>query len=311
MAADIDIAFLHSLALDAEDTRVLDRIAADRRTLLAGGTLPEPGRPLQLKLDIDPCLRPSSRGPADPLILTLRSDLAPASLDTLIELFRDGVHTRVAGFREIDAGPRASGAARATGTGTTPPAPAPATLIDLGANEGFYTLLMKRCNPQLRVIAVEPVAENAALLRRNVSENGVTGVTVIEAAVTAQSGEIEIETYPHVGSVASTDLQAFPRPWIHADRIRRRAVPSRTFAELFRAHNLEAADIVKMDVEGSEEEIITGNLETLRACRRIVVECHGTAVRERCTAALRSLGYRIILEEAKRSGDVYAVSSAG
>lgn len=283
MAAHIDIDFLHGLAVDAEDRVVLDRISADRDTLLAGGALREPGELLQLKLDMDRCLRPVA--PGAPLVLTLQSDLAPSSLDTIIEIFRDGVHTRVEGFREAR------------------------TLVDIGANEGFYTLLMKRLNPQLRVLAVEPVAENAALLRQNIAINGVDGVRLVEAAITGRGGEVEIETYPHVGSVASVDLSAFPRPWIQSDRIRRRAVPSRTLTELMDAHGLAGADILKMDVEGSEESIMCAEAEALRSFERVVVECHGVDVRNRCTAALTDAGFRIVLEEEKRSGEVYAVKA--
>jgi FkbM family methyltransferase len=289
VAASVDLEFLHTLAVDAEDRRVLDRVAADRRTLLAGGVLPEPGEPLRLKLDIDECLHQGRlrRGhPGTPLVLTLRSDLAPASLDTIIEIFRDGVHTRADGFREAE------------------------TLVDLGANEGFYTLFMKRLNPGLRALAVEPVAENAALFRGNIAANGVDGVTLVQAAVTDRAGEVAIEVYPHVGSVASTDLKAFPRPWIDDTRIRRRVVPSSTLAGLMQLYGLEGADILKMDVEGSEDRICSTEPEVLRRFDRIVVECHGVEVRERCTAALKSAGFRVVREERKRSGEVYAVRAA-
>jgi FkbM family methyltransferase len=286
VAASVDLDFLHSLAVADEDRRVLDRIAADRSTLLAGGVLPEPGELLRLNLDIDECLHqgPLRQGrPGAPLVLTLRSDLAPASLDTIIEIFRDGVHTRADGFRDAD------------------------TLVDLGANEGFYTLFMKRLNPPLRALAVEPVAENAALCARNLAANGVDGVTLVEAAVTDHSGEVTLETYPHVGSVSSTDLRAFPRPWINARRIRRRVALSYTLRELMQSHGLARADLLKMDVEGSEERILATDPETLRCFGRVVVECHGVDVRERCTAALTDVGFRIVREERKRSGDVYAV----
>ncbi|MFP4232254.1 MAG: hypothetical protein ACLFRR_10450 [Spirochaetaceae bacterium] len=87
------------------------------------------------------------------------------------------------------------------------------TIVDLGANEGLYTLLSKLHGSAARIIAVESLAENVAVLRHNLAANRIEGVEVIRAAVRGSQFErtemTTLETYPHVGTVASTETQQF------------------------------------------------------------------------------------------------------
>ncbi len=319
MAAHLDFDYLHRLALSDTDHRILDGIEDDRKRLLHGERLPEPGEYLELRLKPPGGARhPAGAVGAEvgaaaaesTITLVLRSDLAPASLDTFIEIFRDGAHTAVSGFAVCDG---------FSGNDTH-------TVVDLGANEGYYTLLMKRLDPGLRVVAVEPLAENVDLFRRNVAANGLGNVTCIEAAVTSagrireagSQGTVRLETYPHVGTVASTDIAAFPRPWIDPARVRPRRVNAITLQALLDRAGVGEADILKVDVEGSEVDVLSGaaeasagsgapaNADVLRRFRRIVVECHGTERRAQVLAVLERAGFASVHIEGKRSGDVYA-----
>jgi len=65
--------------------------------------------------------------------------------------------------------------------------PANGTVYDIGANVGFYTLLA--ASRAKRVIAVEPLAENVAYLKRHLDLNGVCNVEVWPAAVADKEGE--------------------------------------------------------------------------------------------------------------------------
>lgn len=57
------------------------------------------------------------------------------------------------------------------------------TALDVGAHIGAATLLLVLTNPDLRVIAIEPVPENVEMIRRNLALNGVGGrVIVLHAA---------------------------------------------------------------------------------------------------------------------------------
>lgn len=64
------------------------------------------------------------------------------------------------------------------------------TVIDIGAHVGSVALSLAR-DHDVRVIAVEPVAENCAVLRRNIEYNDLGDrVTVIEAAAAAPGSKV-------------------------------------------------------------------------------------------------------------------------
>lgn len=288
MAARIDFDYLHRIASGPESHGALRRIEADRERLLSGASLETPGERLDLTLVLGPDEIGTDRSqtaqpPHRKVHLCLRSDLAPASMDAILEIFRDHAHTVLPGFRGETGG----------------------TVVDLGANEGFYTLKMKLRNPAIQIVAAEPVRENAERFRENMAANSLAGITLRETAITDRSGDVHMETLPHVGTVASTDMLAFPRPWIDAEKIRHRTVPAMSLATLLETTGVSEAEILKMDIEGSETTVLAGSSESLRRFRRVVVECHGDAARTTTAEIMESQGFRSLHAESKRSGDLY------
>ena len=179
---------------------------------------------------------------------------------------------------------------------------------------------MKLLSPESRIVAVEPLREHVELLKKNLESNGLTGVETEEAAVTSiRAGSVgpqahtdatgrdtlTLETYPHVGTIASADLAAFPRPWIDPDRISRRIVPATTLGRLVRSYAIEPPAVLKLDVEGSEAAILTDDRRALDPFDRVVVEVHGEGSRERVTELLMGEGFHLIHAEEKRSGDLF------
>jgi FkbM family methyltransferase len=70
---------------------------------------------------------------------------------------------------------------------------APGSLvIDVGANIGYFTLLLSQLVGTGHVFAFEPDPINAAYLRRNVGLNDCQNVTVVEAAVSSCSGAVRL-----------------------------------------------------------------------------------------------------------------------
>lgn len=58
------------------------------------------------------------------------------------------------------------------------------TALDVGAHIGAATLALLADHPALRVIAIEPLAENVEAIEANLAENGFTGrTTVIRGAI--------------------------------------------------------------------------------------------------------------------------------
>ncbi|MDO9069299.1 MAG: FkbM family methyltransferase, partial [Deltaproteobacteria bacterium] len=63
------------------------------------------------------------------------------------------------------------------------------TILDIGANLGYYTYLAAAANTKARVIAFEPIKYLAEKVRDNSLLNGFAQVTVIDQAVSDKKGE--------------------------------------------------------------------------------------------------------------------------
>jgi FkbM family methyltransferase len=155
---------------------------------------------------------------------------------------------------------------------------------DLGANIGLTMAHMAELYPQARVFGVELDGDNARIAERNV-EPWADRCTVVPGAVWVDDGEIR---YHRHASPSGYNVVADARP--EADT----AAPARSLASLFAEHTPgEQVDYLKMDVEGSEFELLKRNTGWAAAVRTIQVEAHFGYTLEECGADLRALGFEV------------------
>jgi FkbM family methyltransferase len=114
------------------------------------------------------------------------------------------------------------------------------TALDLGANIGMTSVFLHQRYGFRRVIAVEPDPRNADLARRNMAQNQVPGAVIVAAVGASDgSGYFQAAEQSQVGRLADEGEPV-------------RVVSVRTLLQ-----DLEApADLVKMDIEGTEEEVL-------------------------------------------------------
>jgi FkbM family methyltransferase len=160
-------------------------------------------------------------------------------------------------------------------------------MYDIGANVGFFTLLGARiAGPGGRVYAIEPVPENAAAVRANATLNGFDNVVVVERAAGASSGRegllvVEDLSWSHLASRGD-----------HPQTERVLEVDVVALDELVASGELAPPSFVKIDVEGSEVDVLAGMRETLARHRPVVVcELHGTNAA--LADAMDELGYEL------------------
>ena len=66
-------------------------------------------------------------------------------------------------------------------------------VIDIGANIGYYTLIMARnVGKKGKVYAFEPDPENFSLLKKNIKKNGYQNAVLVQKAVSDKNGEISL-----------------------------------------------------------------------------------------------------------------------
>lgn len=135
-------------------------------------------------------------------------------------------------------------------------------IIDAGANIGLATRYLIKHFPEARFILVEANSENASLARKNCED--FSNVTVMEAAIWIESGEISFQT----SSEASTHRIAE-----HPDLVSDSTVLALKMNEIV-GEDLDDLFMVKMDIEGAEIEVLKKENHWLEAMPIIMIEPH-------------------------------------
>lgn len=158
--------------------------------------------------------------------------------------------------------------------------------IDVGANCGIYTVLGCTINPNVCVVAVEPVSKICAALAYNVAQNNLDSkVTILNVALGDSNGMVSFHEAEEstMGSLAVGGYQGQPGRVIQ--------VKCRTLDSIVEELNIEP-DFVKIDVEGFEYLVLSGASRVLSQFRpRIVLEANPGDPTTAMTQILTKHGY--------------------
>lgn len=125
-------------------------------------------------------------------------------------------------------------------------------LVDVGAHVGIVTVAMATgAGPSGRIVAVEPGPANVALLRENISAQGLNNVVILAGAVDETTGSREIlltdaddshgfYRHPFAKVTSSQEVQVWSLESIIDEQLSGRC------------------DLVKIDVEGAELDVLRG-----------------------------------------------------
>lgn len=142
-------------------------------------------------------------------------------------------------------------------------------IIDAGAHIGLATLYFKQIYPEARMVVLEPHPKNFALLRKNIEENQLAGVTAIEAALAPKTGEIQLyEPSEEGGWRSGTGIIA--GGWRGVQQSKPFQAKAKGIQELL----TEPIDLLKLDIEGMEYEVLKAAGEGLKQVKQIIVEVH-------------------------------------
>ncbi len=143
--------------------------------------------------------------------------------------------------------------------------------IDLGANEGYFTVIASRLvGPSGKVFSIEPQRRLKPIFQRNLELNDVHNVTLIEEAISDQIGRAEIHISPSTNTGATGLVLGYKYP------VPRETVETTTLEEVFNQQEIDRCDLIKIDIEGFEYEAILGSSEIFgqQKMRRIVLQLH-------------------------------------
>jgi FkbM family methyltransferase len=131
--------------------------------------------------------------------------------------------------------------------------------IDIGANYGWFTLLMASSVGSSGLVwSFEPVPPFAEELRRNLALNSFNNIRLFESAVGASIGEVNINVFdglPHGHASAAT---------LGRSDYVSHAVLVSPLDQLLEQANGRLPALVKVDVEGFEMQVLTGSNRLLQ-----------------------------------------------
>jgi len=123
--------------------------------------------------------------------------------------------------------------------------------LDLGANVGYFTMLMAKAASAGKVFAFEPIALNAALLRASVELNSFSNVLISQCAVGDRAGAV---SFSQSSDSAYSSIHDTGRKPLECTV----TVPVVTLDEYLDGEGIERVDVMKVDVEGAEGMVIAG-----------------------------------------------------
>jgi len=145
------------------------------------------------------------------------------------------------------------------------------TVLDVGAYVGYFSLLAGHANPRARVLAFEPFPPSYARLRSNVAFNGLSTIEAFNLAVGAAPGRADlfVPVDQSLGLPCSISLSQdfMSQSGVPLDRVSVEVVALDTFLE---ARDARDVDLVKIDTEGTEQDVLRGLSRTVARDRPAV-----------------------------------------
>ncbi|MEW6616819.1 MAG: FkbM family methyltransferase [Patescibacteria group bacterium] len=171
--------------------------------------------------------------------------------------------------------------------------------FDIGAHVGIFTILASQLvGKSGRIFAFEPLKRNVSFLNKHIALNGCNNVVVIEAAVSDSEGDASFDEGENSFMGKLSSKGAYPIKMVTIDRL----VDDKLILP---------PSVIKIDVEGFQEGVLTGAMITLQKYHpKIILEAsYKKGDPENFYSILTSLGYIIepIGEESLESaGDFFA-----
>ena len=139
------------------------------------------------------------------------------------------------------------------------------TMLDIGANIGWYSLVVARLNPAARVHSFEPIPTTFNRLLKNRSLNKNSPIQCHNFGFSAEPGTFPFYFYPEgSGNASMKNLAARDDAEVILCELQTLDNFSTLFADC-------SVDFVKCDVEGNELYVVQGGLDFLSKHRPVIL----------------------------------------
>lgn len=140
-------------------------------------------------------------------------------------------------------------------------------IVDIGMNVGDFAVMALAYNPEARIIGIEAHPGTAEIAEKNAGMNAGRGWKVLNRAAWKDNQKIYLET-----GAASVSTKVSSSGKLGVD-----GIDMPTIFSLLPEKNV---DIMKIDIEGAEEEFLCAHPDYLSNIRHLIVEIHPLACDE-------------------------------
>jgi FkbM family methyltransferase len=152
--------------------------------------------------------------------------------------------------------------------------PANPVIVDIGANAGFFDILLLSKIKSAKILAFEPLASNTNFVDKVIAENAFMKqyISLYQAAVTGIEKE-SIDLY--MEDTDDNQVVASVFEGFNKDNLKKTTVPCFSLTRIVKDNRLTKIDLLKMDCEGSEYDIIYNTApEIVQLAMHIAIEVH-------------------------------------
>lgn len=145
-------------------------------------------------------------------------------------------------------------------------------IIDAGGYLGTAAIAFAKAFPDAEVVTLEPSPANFALLERNVAT--YPNIRPLNKAVGAKTGSLELKDR----GTGFSGLTVVQDPADNPASSRLVTVELTTMPAILEEFGKDGADIIKIDIEGAEQELLSGNVDWLKQSSVVCIELHDRIV---------------------------------
>lgn len=145
-------------------------------------------------------------------------------------------------------------------------------IFDCGANIGVATIFFKWLYPESEIYAFEPDKKTFEILSKNVSQNKLRNIHLFNNAISDRNGKIDfyIDSKIPGSLIMSTKKERLLKD---KDKV---IVNCLSLSDLIKDKDISHIDFLKMDIEGSEKEVIEDldKKKQLKKIAKFIIEYH-------------------------------------
>lgn len=147
------------------------------------------------------------------------------------------------------------------------------TVVDIGANAGYFDLILLSKIDKARIYAYEPMPANVALFRDTIEKNNLGHqIALLPMAVTG-TPQSHLDLF--VEDARTNTVVASVFAGFNDSNTQKISVPCISLTDIIEGNNLKNIDVLKIDCEGSEFDIIYNTpVELIKRAALIAVEVH-------------------------------------